>query len=451
MIELRMYRHGHELLRCSDLIDLSVDGIRYSGIEYYSQEAREMSVSLLYSAELKAILEGELKLVYAGWHALIIRLYNDGEIIFNGLMKAGGFSLEWLGAGTKLCEIKATDILGWVLVLSEGAKISLEEGYIDPARKVCEIITSVIAPLEDRDGYPAAEVNELRRTIEPLNWQNAWVDFDYNRWLPYHLYRHVLLDRRSIELSDTAGWNINRKTFGFMYDGNDLRLVFWQYCKKYARPYRELFRWRKYAVNSGSIALIEEVDLISESVSEPLNAPSEPVIAELVLGIGNHSIEGGIAYYSGPGSLQSVEVVAGEYSAKDLIGEYLRLLNAVLTSDGYDMHIRNRIDGDCPLITISDVLEANLEDGEGDPSEITAVSLASQAIVDGVNGSYKELLRAYPHEIELKTHESLLGGIGDEELLGSRVYFDGVEVLLTEVSRDYQTGEVEIRGRGRRL
>lgn len=450
MIEIVMYRHGHELFRSGELTDLSLDGIRYSGIEYYIQEARELRVSLLFNSELQDILEGDQRLVYAGWMAMLLTLVKDGEVIFSGMVRAGGYSLEWLGGGQRLCEICAVDTLGWILSLAEGVTFHIDEGYLDPAKKVCEIITAVIAPVEDREDFPAAEVNLLRQAVGPFNWQNAWVDFDYSRWLPYHLFRQVLLDSRAIELSISGGWNVNRKVFGFVYEGNDLRLVFWQYCKRYARPYQEQFRLRKYAVRNGSIAMIEELDLTSDNASNGLEIPEEPTVAGLVLGIGNHSIEDGRAYYSGPGSLESVEVVAGDYDAKDLMGEYLRLLNAVLVSESYSMHIRNRINEDSPAIAISDVLEANLEHGDADPAEITAVSLASQAIIDGVNGHYKELMRRYPHEVEIKTHELILGGVRAEELLVYRLNFEGYEILPTEVSRDYVTGEVEIRGRGRR-
>jgi len=112
MIELRIYRYGVELYRSSELIELDIDGIRYSGVEYYSQEAREMSLSLLYTEALQNILEGSGRMILAGWHALVIRLFQDGVMIWQGLIKDGGFCLTWLGAGEKLCDLKSIYILG---------------------------------------------------------------------------------------------------------------------------------------------------------------------------------------------------------------------------------------------------------------------------------------------------------------------------------------------------
>ncbi len=99
MIELRIYRYGVELFRSSELLELDIDGIRYSGVEYYSQEAREMSLSMLYTEDLQNILEGSGRMILAGWHALVIRLFQDGEMIWQGLIKDGGFSLKWLELG----------------------------------------------------------------------------------------------------------------------------------------------------------------------------------------------------------------------------------------------------------------------------------------------------------------------------------------------------------------
>lgn len=449
MIELRIYRYGVELFRCSELLELDIDGIRYSGVEYYSQEAREMSVSFLYSDTLQNILEGSARTVLAGWHALVIRLFQEGEMIWQGMMKDGGFRLTWLGAGRKLCEIKSIDMLGWILELSEGLDYRLEGRYIDPAKKVCEIITAIIAPHDDRDGYPEAEVNALRQCVGALNWQFAWLDFDYTRWLPYNLYHHELANIRDHQIGGT-GWITNVKRFGYFYDGDDLRLIFWQHRKKRRPEYSEVFRRRIWSLEQGAIQLIDSVDWISVSEGE-LQIPACPPLADMVLGEGNYTLENGVALYSGPGSLRSVEIVPGLYKARDLVAEYLRLLNAVLVSKTYSMHIRNRIGGDDAVKTLSGVLEATLENGDTSPSEISAASLASSAIVDGVNAHYKKLLRDYPHELELKVHASQLEGVKIDDLLQNRLSFDGYEMLPGELSRDYVSGELEIRGRGRRV
>lgn len=448
MIELRIYRHGVELFRSSELLELDLDGIRYSGVEYYSQEAREMSLSLLYTEALQNVLEGSGRMILAGWHALVIRLFQDGTMIWQGMLKDGGFSLKWLGAGKKLCELKSIDMLGWILELCEGLDYRLEGRYIDPAKKVCEIISAILAPTYDRDGYPASDVIALYQAVGPLNWQFAWLDFDYSRWLPYSLFHHELVDWREYWIP-AAGWNTNDRRFGYFYEGNDLRLIFWQRSVR-QRDYREALRRRIWSLQHGAIELIDSLDLES-NVEGELQIPACPPLAEYVFGIGNYSIENGVAIYSGPGSLRSVEIVEGDYPARDLLAEYLRLLNALIVNETYNFHIRNRIGGEDPVKTISGILEAELSEGGASPAEISCTSLASTAIVDGVNAHYKELLRQYPHELQIKLHSSQLEGVEISELLANRLRFDGYEMLPTELSRDYISGELEIRGRGRRF
>lgn len=448
MIELRIYRYGMELYRSSELIELDLDGIRYSGVEYYSQEARELKLSLLYDVALQEILEGSGRMVLAGWHAVVLRLLKDGAFIWQGMIKDGAFSLEWLGAGEKLCELRSIDMLGWILDLADKVDYRLEGSYINPAKKVCEIISAVLAPSHDPQGIAAAELLSLYQAVGPLNWQFAWLDYDYNRLLPYHLFRHQLVNRNDHQIA-SGGWNVNDRRFGYYYEGNDLRLIFWQRCIR-RHPYREAFRQRIWSLQEGSVQLIDSLDLSSELEGE-LSIPPCPALAQLVWGIGNYSLEGSLALYSGPGSLRSVEIVPGDYKARDLIGEYLRLLNAVLVNDTYHFHIRNRVDSDSPVQAIFDALEANLSDGSGSPTEVSCTSLASQAIVDGVNAYYRDLMRQYPHELELKSHDLLLPGTSDTELLGQRLSFEGYEMLPGELSRDYETGELVIRGRGRRI
>lgn len=449
MIELRIYRYGVELFRSSDLLELDIDGIRYSGVEYYSQEAREMSLSLLYTEDLQNILEGSGRMILAGWHALVIRLFSKGAMIWQGLIKDGSFSLKWLGAGKKLCEMKSVDMLGWILELSEGLDYRLEGRYIDPAKKVCEIISAILAPTYDRDGYPAADVMALYQAVGPLNWQFAWADFDYSRWLPYSLYHHELVDWREYWIQEGGAWITNDRRFGYFYDGSDLRLIFWQRCVK-RRDYREQFRRRIWSLEGGAIQLIDSLDLGS-TVEGELQIPPCPTLSQNLEETGTYWIEYGVAIYSGPGSLRSVEIVEGDYPARDLLAEYLRLLNALIVNETYNFHIRNRIGGEDSAKAIFGVLEAELSEGGASPAEISCVSLASQAIVDGVNTHYKELLRQYPHELQIKLHASQLEGVEIDELMQNRLSFDGYEMLPAELSRDYISGELEIRGRGRRL
>ena len=141
-----------------------------------------------------------------------------------------------------------------------------------------------------------------------------------------------------------------------------------------------------------------------------------------------------------------MEVVPGDYQAKELIGEYLRLLNAVLVVSNYSLEIWNRLDIGAPILEITDLIEADLSTELTEPPEITAVSLASQAIIDGVNKHYKKLLTDYPWELEIITHRQLLGELSEAELLRRRIRWQGYELMPGECSLDLESGEVSIRG-----
>lgn len=451
MLTLIISRHSQTLLSISEILEFDLDGIRLSGVEYFVQEAREAQITLLYDAPLQELLAGSQMQVLAGWHALAWRLYQDNRLVWQGFLPQGGYGLKWLSPTVQSCELQLVDLLGLILALAEKVKYRLEGSYIDPARQVCAIISEVIAPCYAQEDVDIVEVNALRAALGPFNWQFAYLGFDYSLWLPYNLYRHILIDSAEYWLHGSFGTDTRR--FGYAYDGTELRLVLWQYCKR-ADPdnYLEVWRWRTWSLNGGSINLVESRDLISEDYAFPLsNITPCPPLAELVLGIGNYRLEDGKAMYSGPGSLQSVEVVPGDYQAKELIGEYLRLLNAVLVVSNYSLEILNRLDIGAPILEITDLIEADLSTELTEPPEITAVSLASQAIIDGVNKHYKKLLTDYPWELEIITHRQLLGELSEAELLRRRIRWQGYELMPGECSLDLESGEVSIRGRARGL
>jgi hypothetical protein len=152
--------------------------------------------------------------------------------------------------------MKSIDMLGWILELSEGLDYRLEGRYIDPAKKVCEIISAILAPTYDRDGYPAADGMALYQAVGPLNWQFAWADFDYSRWLPYSLFHHELFDVNEYWInpaSFASDWH-----FGFYYEGSNLRLIFWQVLR--TGTHAERFRRRIWSVECGSVNLIDSID-----------------------------------------------------------------------------------------------------------------------------------------------------------------------------------------------
>jgi hypothetical protein len=86
---------------------------------------------------------------------------------------------------------------------------------------------------------------------------------------------------------------------------------------------------------------------------------------------------------------------------------------------------------------------------ESEPAEIEAVSLASQAIIDGLNKAYKKLAQGYPYGFTLVTNSQVFAH-SVEEVMGRMWEFGGYRLLPLECGEDPVTKEIRMTGRAQR-
>lgn len=437
------------IYQSDSLLELELDPLSLSGIDYWSQEARSAKLKLLMDDTLQSILVGSLREIKAGFHTFSAFIYDDANtLIYTGVLPESSFSVEYLSLSAKTVELELLDYLGLILQLASDRLVTLTDQYINPVATIPSIIGSIIHPLAmngepDTDSYTNADVLRLILSVGPINYQYAHYSYDQSKWLPFTLVDHVLADSRTLKY---PGYMYNEEVFGFTNEGQDYFLVYWQACS--TRSWNH-FRWRKFILNNTSITPVESEDLHNIQVHE---FPPAPEVAQYIWGIGNYRIESGKAYYSGPGSLNSIEIVPGEYKAKDLLGELLRVSNAVLTVDNYSFYIKNRQDDELPVAYFADPIEFELDQADTSAPELTPVAVASQAVLDAISAYYKTTLEASPFEARLKTHlysedYASLALSHPYQLLNSTAVFDHYHIRPLQLSYDPISHEIEISGR----
>ena len=437
------------IYQSDSLLELELDPLSLSGIDYWSQEARSAKLKLLMDDTLQSILVGSLREIKAGFHTFCAFIYDDANtLIYTGVLPESSFSVEYLSLSAKTVELELLDYLGLILQLASDRLINLTDLYINPVATIPSIIGFIIHPLAmngepDTDSYTNADVLRLILCIGPINYQYAHYSYNQAKWLPFNLVDHVLADSRTLKY---PGYMYNEEVFGFTNEGQDYFLVYWQACS--TRSWNH-FRWRKFILNNASITPVESEDLHNIQVHE---FPPAPEVAQYIWGIGNYRIESGKAYYSGPGSLNSIEIVPGEYKAKDLLGELLRVSNAVLTVDNYSFYIKNRQDDELPVLHFADPIEFELDTADTSAPELTPVAVASQAVLDAISKHYRSTLEASPFDARLNTHlysedYSSLGLSHPYELLNSIAVFDHYHIRPLQLSYDPISHEIEISGR----
>ncbi|HOG30660.1 MAG TPA: hypothetical protein PLM99_00560 [Candidatus Cloacimonadota bacterium] len=445
------------IYQSDSLLELELDPLSLSGIDYWSQEARSAKSKLLMDDTLESILVGSLREIKAGFHTFAAFIYDDANsLIYTGVLPESSFSVEYLSLSAKTVELELLDYLGLILQLASDRLVTLADQYINPVATIPSIIGSIIHPLAmngepDTDSYTNADVLRLILCIGPINYQYAHYSYNQAKWLPFTLVDHVLADRNNLKYT---GYMYNEEVFGFTNEGQDYFLVYWQACS--TRSWNH-FRWRKFALNNASITPVESEDLHNIQVEDLHNIqvhefPPAPEVAQYIWGIGNYRIESGKAYYSGPGSLNSIEIVPGEYKAKDLLGELLRVANAVIIVENYSFHIKNRQDDELPVAYFADPIEFELDQADTSAPELTPVAVASQAILDAISSHYRATLEASPFDARLNTHlysedYSSLGLSHPYELLNSIVVFDHYHIRPLELSYDPISHSIEISGR----
>ncbi|MDD3536179.1 MAG: hypothetical protein PHC50_08555 [Candidatus Cloacimonetes bacterium] len=457
-MKLILKRISTQIYRSDDLLELDLDALSLSGVDYWNQEVRCAKVKLLMDSGLEAILTGHLREIKAGFHTFAAFIYDDANtLLYTGVLPEASVSIEYLSLRAKTVELELMDYLGLVLELGADRIITLNESYINPVEIIPSIIGSILHPISfepDTEAYSNADILRLLLCVGPVNYQYAHYSYDQTKWLPFRLVDHLLLDSKSIQYQHPVPLS-HSISFGFEVNDSAIYLIYWQFSQRTGRNFIQHLRQRKYLVSAGNVSLVEETDEHNAgNNAEPWEIPEAPELLNMVSLSGEYHIAQGRAYYSGYTSLQSIEMVPGEYKAKDILGELLRISSAVLTVENYSFYIKNRQDDELPLAHFADPIEFELNPADTSAPELSAVAIASQAVIDAVNEHYRSILEASPFEARLKTHLysqdiSALGLSHPYALLNTIAVFDGYHIHPLQIAYDPITREIEISGRAK--
>ena len=452
MLKLIIKRQSQNLYQTDVILDHDLDGISLSGIDYFSQEDRSCKLKLVYNDELQHLLDGDGKSVAAGFHCLVFYLFYKDSLIYTGVLKDGGYSIGYLNLSDKVAELELTDLLGLLLILSERREYELSAQFIDPISTISDIMTAVFNPMGNEiEDYSNEDVRNLIQSLGSLNAQHAHLYYNYGGWQPVWLNNRLLLDARTLYYDNSANSN---KRFGFIEEAGEYYLVYWEYFSRDIGSVSEYFRWRKYRLLYAEIELVESIEAMNaEVVAGGYPYPIPGLLSPVTIGDGTYHTSSHRAYYSGPVAMNRVEVVPGWYKAKDLIGEYLRLGNAVIYASNYMFYIKNRIEEDRAILSIFDPLEAEITADVAEISEIRSVSAAEESLIDDCNRQYRQSIASMPFEARIVLHELLpeMNGVDIDEMIWMNLDFDGWRIYSLGVSHDLKSGEIEITGRARRM
>lgn len=463
-MKLKILRSSQLIYQNEDILELSLDPLSYSGIDYWSQEARMAKVKLLLDEELEEILLGSQREVRCGFHCLSAFIQGkENNVLFSGVLEEGKVNIEYLSLEAKTVEIELMDFLGLVLRLAPERVYRIEEGvtHLDPVETVKEIVCKVLHPY-DSDGEPEterytnADVRRLMQRIAVLTWPYAANEYDYSQWVPYQL-RGPLLKIKDLRWSEGCYTHYDSSySYGFQQDAGGNYFVFWQYAfiplADGDGPMQHL-RYRKYRLSLSRLTLVEQEEWDVRPPQAMVPHPTPPSLqSSLISGDMEYRIEGWELRYKGPASVDATEVVAGDYKADDLLGEMLRTANAVLKTDKKHLSIVNRYDNAMETLNFKDPIEFTVDPADNSAPEFNAVCLAFQDIVDGIQDHYKAVLAEFSHEATLRTHmkaeDVKMAGLSSPyELIDYVVAFQNYRMRPLEVEYDPVTHEIEISGR----
>lgn len=460
-LTLYIHQYGHKLYGTDDILEFNLDPLSYSGVDYWKQEARSCKIKLLFDNNLKQLLESSPDSLKCGFYGYRFTLVYNNVNLFVGILPVGGIAIDYLSLTAKTVELELIDCFGLLLKLAEDRPFPLNSGYLNPVGKIPEIIRHILNPDDsflppDTESYSNADVRALRSMFGAINYQYAHYTYNFENWLAVSVIDQLLLDSHNLEYNK----NSEIILFGFQSSDNMLYLIYYEVHRstQHYGNYIDHFRYRKYKVNAAQLTLEEAID---ESTDDPNYNPITPLPEpELVsaVQVSNYSyrIHQGKALFTGQLPLDSVEVVAGTYNAKDLLAEYLQISNAVLTLDEfqYGFQIKNRYDHGLANLLLVDPLEFKLEPSSSGKTDISAVSLASQAIIDAVNNHYDALLKEFNYEANIKLHILAADYISFQlaspyELINYNLLFDNYIISPNEIEYNMETGEIEIKGRAK--
>jgi len=469
---ISIYRDSALLFQSSEIIAWSFDSLSLSGVDYWSQEARQASITVLYSPALQDILEGNLREIATGFHTLNFVIINGAQTLFAGVLEVGAFKVEYLSLTDKKVELNLLDYFGLLIRLAEDRKHQIGE-TTHPINVLPGIILSCFTQQTEaeRNSNTPASVIRLQQALGCLSWDNAVQSYSSGPWLPWFVANYEIYNYDS----DSVGGNIWNEvydiTFGMIIHNDRLAVYFRQHLCFYNpehpimwdgayRGYIEIYKLRIYYIDMNSLTLCGYADLISLDIHAPLQILPPLDVFQVWWGECNYEVSGHRILYSGQVALGEFETVPGWYSCKDLLSEYLRISHAVLLNETGLYQVRNRLDNDLPLFRIPDPISASFNEAEPiDSISSSPISLASLALVEAVDRYYTMFLssRSLFHEAEVKLVDSQLPSLismsGSDvppsnpyHLIGCRLWFDNRIIYPKEVDYDVATGEISYLG-----
>lgn len=453
-MKLMIYQSNTPILEIADIIDLSLDPLSYSGIDYWCQEARTMKCTVPLTKPLKDLIIGAQKELKAGFHTFATALIDDADdTIYIGALKDGDFSINYYSLTHQTIELEFIDFFGLILTLAADRLIYIESETINPIDFISTIISNIINPTDhepDTELYTNQDVTDL---ISKLTIDLIPVISTYNPalWQPYEFIDHLVKDRRQLNRKGTI-WTDTE--FGLILENDHPHLVFWQLSQTVSLAF--CFDYYKYRLHADYAELI---DSLSERSNIPIGInspiPSRPnTINAINTDQGNYYIKNKRAYYTGSASIDHILVIPSEYKANDILAEFLKITNAIISITNNNITVKNRFDTELPIITINDPIETDISQADSDVPSLSAVAVAHQTAIDTTIDHYKIILSDYPHEVRLTTHINSpdyknLAPNTPYDLINHRISFDGYTIIPHEIEYDPITHQITITGRAR--
>lgn len=465
-MELNIYRDSALLYTSSEIIDWSFDSLSLSGVDYWSQEARQAKLTLLYDLPLFDLLEGNNREVAAGFHTLSFCLLHASQLLFAGVLPEGGFTVEYLSLTDKKVELNLLDYFGLLIKLSEDREHQIGS-LTHPVNELRYILTTCFtAQTEDErnSGTPTAVLRLNQALGIPFGLSTQ--EYNAGSWLPWAVQNYEIYNYETDDLN--LGSNTERY-FGLVLLSGQLCVYLWQRWSYYGQPlvyngvsssFIDVFRLRIYRLDRSLLTIIDSSDQVSYNRFQPLSPPAPLSVLDAFHGTSDYAVSGSSILFSGYPGISTLETVPGWYKCKDLLAEYLRLSFAVILDISGRFILRNRLDDSLPVFHLPDPLAVSLEESDSsDKPSSSPVSIASLALIEAVDRYYASYLssRNLLHEAEIKLVDSQLPSLislsGSDlppsnpyDLINCRLFFDNRIIYPKEVDYNLTTGEITFRG-----
>lgn len=474
-MELRISRDGTLLYQSSDIIEWSFDGLSVSGVDYWSQEARQAKIKLFYNPTLYNLLEGSSREISAGFHTLAFSVLDAGQLLFAGVLAEGDFSLEYTSLNMQNLELNLLDFFGLLIRLAADRQHQVAES-MHPVNILPSLIARCFTSQSDSEVESSTPASVLRLTqaLGVISWQSASSAYQSGDWLPWRVQDYELYNCTQ-DIIPGNEWNSYYIiTLGLLntdhglvvyfshhacYDNVENPATFWD---GQPHSYIDVFVSKEYSLDLSHIAPYSSFSFHSLDRANPISHimfDPPPGLYQLYYGVCDYRVAERSILYSGQFALDNVETVPGWYNCKDLLAECLKISHAIILNSSGQFSIRNRIDEDLPLASLIDPITASIDEAESPTKPSSSpVAITSLALLDAVDRYYGYYLaaRGIHHEAEIVLLESQLPAIigidgatppqNPYDLINYRLFFDDRIIFPKEIDYDISTGEITYRG-----